>query len=103
LEAEIIFYLFFWSAKSLFASMMFFYLIMMPTALLICTENTFWNQDANFVKSFNKSFTLYVESGMRTKVEADIDILGYPSESLAIDEFEEKFCKFIIEHNLRKC
>ena len=74
--------------------------LLMPTALLICMENTFWNisRYGNFVKSFKKSFTLYVESGMRMKLEADIDILGHPS--LATDEFKEKF--FIIGHYLRK-
>jgi hypothetical protein len=75
---------------------------MMPTALLICMANTFWNQDDNFVNSFRKSFTLYVESGVRKKAEVDIDILGYPSESLATVEFKKKFCKIIIEHDLCK-
>jgi hypothetical protein len=74
----------------------------MPTALLICMENTFWNQDGNFVNSFKKSFTLYVESGTRKQVEADIDILGYPSGHLETDEFNKKFCKIVIEHDLRK-
>ena len=51
---------------------------------------------------FKKSFTLYVESGTRKKVEADIDILRHQSLHLAADEFEEKFCKIVIEHYLRK-
>ena len=48
-----------------------------------------------------KSFNLYVESGMREVVEADIDIL---SGHLAIqsDEFKAEFCKIIIDHLLRK-
>ena len=49
----------------------------MPTAVLICMENTFWNisRDGNFAKSFKKSFTLYVDSGMKMKAEAEIDIV----------------------------
>ena len=49
--------------------------IFMPTALLICMENTFWNISTNltFVDLFKKSFTLYVESGTRKKVEVAID------------------------------
>jgi hypothetical protein len=73
----------------------------MPTALLICMEDTFWNisKDRNFLKLFKKSFTLYVESGMRKETDADIDLLlrsqsGYP----ATDEFKEKFYNIVIEH-----
>ena len=72
----------------------------MPTALLICTENTFWNsRDANFVKSFKRSFKLYVNSGMRKRAEAEIDILkneqgGGPAT--------EELYKFVIEHHLCK-
>ena len=87
------------------------FLIMMPTALLICMENSFWNisSDGNFVKLFKKSFTLYVESGTREKVEADIENLGHPnrywdSEATELEdsEYKEKFLKIIMEHNLRK-
>ena len=66
-------------------------------------ENTFWNisrlqvGDSNFVKIFKKSFTVYVESGTRKKVEADIECL-----EIASDEFKEKFFKLIIENKLRK-
>ena len=80
----------------------------MPTALLICMENTFWNisSDGNFVKLFKKSFTLYVESGTREKVEADIEILGLPGRywdsEAELEEYKEKFLKIIMEHNLRK-
>ena len=77
----------------------------MPTALLICMENTFWNisslRDGNFVKLFKKSFTLYVESGMRKKIEADLDILGYEGGYVVTDEFRAKFFEMIIEHLLR--
>ena len=80
--------------------------ILMPTALLICFENTFWNisKDGNFeiVKLFKKSFTLYVESGTRKKVEADIDLLSHQSGGLVTNEFKEKFYQIIIEHYLRK-
>ena len=72
-------------------------------------ENTFWNisSDGNFVKLFKKSFTLYVESGTREKVEADIENLGYPdrswdSKATELEEYKEKFLKIIMEHNLRK-
>ena len=76
----------------------------MPTALLICMENTFWNisSDGNFVKLFKKSFTLYVESGTREKVEADIENLGSYWDSKATEEYKEKYLKIIMEHNLRK-
>ena len=95
--------------------------MMMPTALLICMENTFWNISSlrdgpgNFVELFKKSFKLYVESGARKATEADVNLLriqsGCPlalpmtswnvsdSES---DEFKAKLCKIIIEHCLRK-
>ena len=79
------------------------------TALLICMENTYWNisRDDDFVKSFKKSFALYVESGMRKKVEAEIDILINELESGCRrvpvgKDFEAKFYKIIIEHYLRK-
>ena len=74
-------------------------------ALLICMENTFWNigSDGNFVKLFKKSFTLYVKSGTREKVEADIEKLGYPGrywEATELEEYKGNFFKIIIEHNL---
>ena len=74
----------------------------MPTALLICMENTFWNisNDGNFVELFKKSFTLYVESGMKKKMEAEIDILRNQGGQLVTKEFKAKFYKIIIEHYL---
>ena len=78
----------------------------MPTALLICMENTFWNisRDDDFVKLFTESFALYVRSGMRTKTEADINILGKELEggSVVAKDFKERFYKIIIEQYLRK-
>ena len=78
----------------------------MPTALLICMENTFWSisEDGDFEKSFEKSFTTYVESGTRKKVEAEIHNLGHPGgrREAGADEYKERFFKIIIEHNLRK-
>ena len=76
----------------------------MPTALLICMENTFWNQrDGNFVKSFKRSFKLYVDSGMKKKVEAEIDGLrNEQGGSRATEDFKAKFYTFIIEHYLCK-
>ena len=68
-------------------------------------ENTFWNisSDGNFVKLFEKSFTLYAESGTREKVEADIENLGSYWDSKATDEeYKDKFTKIIMEHYLRK-
>jgi hypothetical protein len=77
----------------------------MPTALLICMENTFWNisRDNNFVELFKKSFTLYVDSGIRKKVEAAIDGLRNEQGGWKVTEdFNAKFFKVIIEHYLRK-
>ena len=51
---------------------------------------------------FNKSFTLYVESGMSKKMEADIDILRNEGGHLVTKEFKVKFCKIIMEHFLCK-
>ena len=108
--AGIISNLFYWSADSLFAFLKFILSIIIPTALLICMENTFWTigRDGNFVELFKKSFTSY-ESGMRKETEAEIDLLltrwqrnerGY---SLATDHyFKKEFSTFIIEHCLRK-
>lgn len=79
----------------------------MPTALLICMENTFWDihRDGNIVQSFEKSFTLYVDSGIRKKVEAEIDMLRnehWQGGGPANENFKAKFCNLIIEHYLRK-
>jgi len=76
------------------------------TALLICTENTFWDRDITstrdsddiFVESFRKSFTLYVESGMSRMVEIDIDMLR--REQGVTEDFKAKFYKFIVDHYL---
>ena len=78
--------------------------ILMLTALLICMENTFWNigRDGNFVESFKKSFIVYVESGMREKMEAGLDILRNQGGHLVTKEFKAGFCKMIIEHYLCK-
>ena len=70
-------------------------------------ENSFWNisREGKFEKSFKKSFKLYVDSGMRMKVEADIDILRNgqgDSEFIATKGFKARFCKFIIDHYLCK-
>jgi hypothetical protein len=77
----------------------------MPTALLICLENTFWTfgRDGNFdfVESFKKSFTLYGESGMREKVEAAIDVLKNEQGGWAVTkDVVEKFYKIIVGHFL---
>jgi hypothetical protein len=78
--------------------------VLMPTALLICTENTFWDisrDGKNFVGLFKESFTLYVESGMREMTEKDIDILQKQVGILVTKDFCEKFYKFIVDHYLR--
>jgi hypothetical protein len=81
----------------------------MPTALLICMENSFWNirGGGNFVELFKKSFKLYVESGTRKKMEAAIDILineqghgGYLETDS--EDFKAKFYTIITEHYLCK-
>lgn len=79
----------------------------MPTALLICIENTFWSRDDGyFVELFEKSFALYVESGMKKKIEADIVVLINQGGYLVTNEFKAKFkaefCKIIMDHYLRK-
>ena len=51
---------------------------------------------------FKKSFTLYVESGMRKKIEAEIDILENQGGHLVTRELKAKFYKIIIEHYLCK-
>jgi hypothetical protein len=89
-----------------FSLLIFIYLIfiLIPTALLICIENTFW-KDGNFLESFKESFTLYIDSGMRMKAEVEANILGNvdgKSEHQATKDFEERFCKLIINHYLRK-
>ena len=68
-------------------------------------ENTFWNNNGenNFVELFKKSFTLYVESGMRKKTEAGIDVLrNEQGTGQVTEDFKAKFHNFIIEHYLRK-
>ena len=68
-------------------------------------ENTFWDISGygNFVESFKKSFTLYVESGMKKMVEIDIKTLGnVQGENFLNWDFMEKFQKFIVERYLRK-
>ena len=66
-------------------------------------ENTFWDihRDGDFVKLFKKSFTLYVESGMREMMKIDIDQLeNEEGEFLVTVDFKARFHKFIVEHYL---
>ena len=53
---------------------------------------------------FKKSFTLYVESGMREMVEVDIDILRNEEGEFLVteDDFKAEFFHFITDHYLRK-
>ena len=86
----------------------FLILVLISTALLICTENTFWNindGDGNFLKEFKKSFTLYVMSGKREMTERDIEILRNEQGemiSAQAKDFNGKFYEFIVDHYLRK-
>jgi hypothetical protein len=82
-------------------------LVLVPIALLICIENTFWviSRDGtqNFVELFKISFTSYVESGMSKMVERDIDQLRNEQGGFSVTEdFKAKFYKFIVDHYLRK-
>jgi hypothetical protein len=82
-----------------------YYLVLIPTALLICTENTFWDisSNGNFAELFKKSFTSYVESGMEEMVEIDIDVLRNEQGGFSVTkDFEAKFYKFIVDHYLCK-
>ena len=81
------------------------HLLLISTALLICMENTFWNisTDVNFADLFKMSLTLYVESGMKKKMEANIDILGNEQGGyLVTEDFKAKFFNIIVEHYLRE-
>ena len=79
----------------------FLILVLIPTALLICMENTFWNinGDEGFVKVFEKSFTLYVKSGRRKMTERDmIEMLRNDQGEISASGLYE----FIVDHYLRK-
>ena len=68
-------------------------------------ENTFWNTEGNFVKSFKESFTLYINSGMRMKAEVAANILRNEqgeSEHLVTKDFKARFHKLITDHYLCK-
>ena len=75
-------------------------LVLISTALLICMENTFWNinGDEDFVKVFEKSFTLYVKSGRRKMTERDIEMLRNDRGEIPAGGLYE----FIVDHYLRK-
>ena len=80
-------------------------LLLIPTAVLICAENTFWDihRGSNFVELFKKSFTLYDESGMKKMVEMDIEKLrNEEGNFLVTEDFNENFYKFIVDHYLCK-
>ena len=66
-------------------------------------ENTLWNvnRDGNFMELFKNSFTLYVESGMREKTEADIRVTDIWKNEWQ-GNIKEMFCMFIIKHYLCK-
>ena len=53
------------------------------------------------MKLFKKSFTLYVERGMREVMEIDIDILrNEQSDFMVMEDFKERFHKLIVGHYL---
>ena len=52
---------------------------------------------------FKKSFKLYVESGMRKKMESAVNVLiNEQGGCLETDDFKAKFNRIISEHYLRK-
>ena len=75
-------------------------------------ENSFWNINGdtgtNFVKQFKKSFTLYVDSGMKEKTERGIEVLRNEQGEFSAHwqpeakNFEERFYKFIFDRYLCK-
>ena len=75
-------------------------------------ENSFWNINedtgTSFVERFKKSFTLYVDSGMKEKTERGIEVLinergeFSPHWQPEAKNFDEKFYKFIFDRYLRK-
>ena len=68
-------------------------------------ENTFWDIEinSNFVELFKKSFTLYVESGMREMMERDIEVLrNEQGDFLAGPAMVKDFNKFIVDNFLCK-
>ena len=70
-------------------------------------ENTFWDitklGDGKFRELFQKSFTLYVKSGVMKIVEIDIDMLRNEQGEFSVNkDFEAKFYRFIVDHYLRK-
>ena len=81
-------------------------LIFLPTALLICLENTFWEgsrlRDCKFVESFKRSFTLYVESGMKEIVEIEIDTIFKLRNDQGHSDFQANFYNFVVDHYLCK-
>jgi hypothetical protein len=83
---------------------LFIYTILMPIALLICLENSFWSRKGGeFVELFKKSFKLYVKSGTRKKVEAAVNILiNEEGGCLTTEDFNAKFYMIISEHFLCK-
>ena len=77
----------------------------MLIALLICMENTSWDisRDGNFVELFKKSFTLYVESGMREMMKVVTDQLrNEEGKFLVTEDFKARFHKLVVEHYLCK-
>ena len=73
-------------------------------------EHSFWSIDrighSDIVELFKKSFTLYVESGMKEMTERDLGVLRneqgeFPARERFQKDFEEKFYKVISDHYLR--
>ena len=73
----------------------------MENSFQISKISTGTGRDGDFVKSFKKSFILYVESGMSKKTEAAI--LRFLEDGLtARKDFKADFYKFVTEHYLRE-
>ena len=73
-------------------------------------EHSFWSIDRhsnlNIVELFKKSFTLYVESGMKEMTERDLGVLRneqgeFPVRYRFQEDLEEKLHKVISDHYLR--
>ena len=73
----------------------------MENSFQISNISTGTGRDGDFVKSFKKSFILYVESGMSKKTEAAI-LRFLEDGSAEMKDFKADFYKFVTEHYLRE-
>ena len=75
-----------------------------PAAILICLENSFWNQSKTitFIESFQEAFKLYTQTGVREKAETSIKLLeDYPPQYSSTSEpFQSALLKTLLQHRL---